>query len=91
MNMERVKKILKKLFCLPLLPTLLIAVPSYVLVIYALAGENVEPVVTYVSYFLSAYALIITVTGITGIHFKKPQLLYGRHRKLRRKRSVRRP
>ena len=67
MNMERVKKILKKIFCLPPLPTLLISVPAYGLVIYALAGENVEPAVTYVSYFLSAYALIITVTGITGV------------------------
>lgn len=67
MNMERIKKILKKLFCLPPVPTLLISVPSYGFVIYALAGENVNPVIAYVSYFLSAYALIITITGITGV------------------------
>lgn len=65
--MKRMKKILKKVFCLPPVPTLLISIPSYGLVIYALAGENVNPVVSYVSYFLSAYALIITVTGITGV------------------------
>lgn len=65
--MERIKKILKKLFCLPPVPTLLISVPSYGFVIYALAGENVNPVIAYVSYFLSAYALIITITGITGV------------------------
>lgn len=65
--MERMKKILKKLFCLPPIPTLLISVPSYGLVIYALAGEGVNPIIVYVSYFLSAYALIITVTGIAGI------------------------
>ena len=71
MDMERVKKalkkILKKLFCLPPVPTLLISVPAYGLVIYALAGKNVEPVIAYAAYFLSAYAFIITVTGITGI------------------------
>lgn len=67
MNSQNMKKILKKLFCLPPVPTLLISVPSYVLVIYALAAEDVNPAVAYVSYFLSAYAFIITVTGITGI------------------------
>ncbi len=37
------------------------------LVIYALAGKDVSPMIAYVSYFLSAYAFIITITGITGI------------------------
>ena len=67
MNMDRMKKMLKKLFFLPPVPTLLISVPSYGLVIYALAGKNVEPVIAYTSYFLSAYAFIISITGITGI------------------------
>lgn len=65
--MDRMKNILKKIFCLPPVPTLLISVPAYVLVIYALAGKDVEPAITYSAYFLSAYALIITVTGITGV------------------------
>lgn len=69
--MERMKKVLKKIFrkvfFLPPVPTLLISIPAYALVIYALAGENVEPVIEYAAYFLSAYALIITVTGITGV------------------------
>lgn len=65
--MERMKKILKKIFCLPPVPTLLISIPAYGLVIYALAGEHVEPVIAYAAYFLSAYALIITVTGTTGV------------------------
>lgn len=67
MNMDWIKKKLKKLFCLPPVPTLLISVPAYALVIYALAGEDVNPTVVYISYFLSAYALVITVTGITGV------------------------
>lgn len=71
MEMNRVKKVLKitfrKIFFLPPVPTLLISIPAYVLVIYVLAGENVEPVIAYAAYLLSAYALIITVTGITGV------------------------
>ena len=67
MDMGRIKKKLKRFFCLPPVPTLLICVPSYGLVIYALAGKDVNPVIAYMSYFLSAYALIITLTGITGI------------------------
>lgn len=55
------------MFCLPPVPTLLISIPAYGLVIYALAGKNVEPVIAYLSYFVSAYALIITITGISGI------------------------
>lgn len=65
--MQKFKIILKKLFFLPPVLTLLIAVPSYGLVIYALAGENVKPAVAYIAYFLSAYALCITVTGAAGI------------------------
>lgn len=61
------KKIGKKIFCLPPVPTLLISVPAYGLVIYVLSRENVEPALAYLAYFLSAYALIITITGITGI------------------------
>lgn len=61
------KKIFRKVFLLPPVPALLISVPSYGLVIYALTGKNVEPAVAYAAYFLSAYAFIITVTGIIGI------------------------
>lgn len=67
MNRERIKKIAKRLFCLPPVPTLLISIPAYGLVIYALAGKNVKPYLAYLSYFVSAYALIISITGISGI------------------------
>lgn len=71
MDMERVKKGLKKaagrVFFLPPGLTLLISIPSYLLVIYALAGEDVNPAITYAAYLLSAYALAITVTGMKGI------------------------
>lgn len=64
--MHKCMKICRKVFFLSPIPTVLISVPSYALVIYALAGENVNPVIAYASYFLSAYALVITITGITG-------------------------
>ncbi len=58
---------MKKLFCLPPVPAVLISLPSYGLVIYVLVHENAEPVMAYLAYFLSAYAFIITITGIAGI------------------------
>lgn len=67
MDWEKIKKILKRIFFLPPVWTLLISIPSYGLVIYALVCENVKSKVAYPAYFLSAYALAITITGITGI------------------------
>lgn len=64
--METVKRFLKKLFCLPPLPTVLISVPSFIFVFVILGTNNQSPL-AYVAYGLSAYALIITSTGITGI------------------------
>lgn len=65
--MERIKKSLKRIFFLPPVPTLIISVPAYLLVIYALSGEIVNPAAVYLSYLLSAYALIITVTGMIRV------------------------
>ncbi len=82
MNLQSMKKILMqicmKIFFLPPILTLFISIPSYGLVIYALAGENVNPMISYVSYFLSAYALIITITGITCV-IKKARQGVGGH------------
>lgn len=67
MNSEKIIRMMKKIFCLPPLPAILVAVPSYALVIYVLASGIEYSVVAYLAYALSAYALIITVTGISGI------------------------
>ena len=67
MDLQKLKKILKKIFILPPVPTLLVAIPSYALVIYVLANGMENEIISYVSYILSAYAAIITVTGIAGI------------------------
>lgn len=65
--MMQFKRILKRIFFLPLLPTVLIAVPSFALVIFVLATEY-KGVLAYISYILSAYALIITLTSLPRIH-----------------------
>ena len=57
------KERLKKLIVLPPLPTLMIAVPAYGLVIYVLSHDGVNPAIAYGAYLLSAYGLVITITG----------------------------
>lgn len=64
--MERLKAVLKKIFCLPPLPTVLIAVPSF-LFVFIMLGAGSHSILSYLSYILSAYALTVTATGITGV------------------------
>ena len=64
--MERLKAVLKKIFFLPPLPTLLIAVPSFIFV-FVMLGTGEHSILSYLSYILSAYALVITATGISGV------------------------
>ena len=61
--MVQLKQFLKKIFFLPPLPTILIAVPSFVLVTFMLA-KGYEGALAYLSYVMSAYALVITCTSI---------------------------
>lgn len=67
MDRQKIWKVIKKLFFLPPIPTLLIAIPSFLFVFYVLAKGTVNPAVSYLSYLLSAYAMIITVTGTADI------------------------
>lgn len=67
MNWEKVMKLSKKLFCLPAVPTILIAIPSYIFVFYVLVYGVENLAVTYLAYILSAYALIISMTGIVRV------------------------
>lgn len=63
-----IKKVLKKAFFLPL-PILFILVPvATVLLVYALAYEGADPVLTYLSYLLSAYALAIVCARIPSLY-----------------------
>lgn len=65
--MKRFVRILRKIFFLPPLPTVLIAAFGYAFVL-AVAVFNIEiPAVKYLSYISSAYALTITITGFRPI------------------------
>ncbi len=65
--MEKFQKILKTIFCLPPLPTFLTALFGYGSVIAVAAFKVQNPVLQYVSYLASAYALVVTITGFTYI------------------------
>ncbi len=62
--METCKKILKKLFCLPPLSTVLTALFGFGFVIAVAAFDIRDPVARYASYLASAYALVVTCTGL---------------------------
>lgn len=64
MNLQRIRKFIKKLLFLPPLPTLLIAVPSFALVFWVLGRKIENSPLAYISYVLSAYASVITVTCV---------------------------
>ena len=46
---NRIIEIIKRIFCLPPVPTLIIAIPSFVFVIAALAGQVTSPVLEYIA------------------------------------------
>ena len=63
--MAQIKKILKRLFFLPPLLVVIIAVPAFAAVIYVLTKEISGPL-AYLSYLVSAYALMILGLGVPG-------------------------
>ncbi|MDE6728865.1 MAG: hypothetical protein K2J80_13160, partial [Oscillospiraceae bacterium] len=62
--MKRFKEIIYKILFLPPLPTVIVAVAGYGLVIAVAAFHIDIPAVQYISYIASAYALTITITAI---------------------------
>lgn len=61
--MERFKRILKRMFFLPPLPTVFISIPSFAFVIYVLSA-GVTGLPAYIAYAVSAYALTVCITII---------------------------
>lgn len=61
--MRRIKIILKRICVLPLLQTILIAAPAFVLVAYVLV-TGIEGPLAYLAYFASTYGLIVVLTGV---------------------------
>lgn len=61
--MGRFRKLLKRIFFLPALPTVLIALFGYAFVLLAFRLNITQPVIRRLAYLCSAYALTLTVTG----------------------------
>ena len=67
--MEKFRIFLKKIFCLPPLPTFLVALFGYGFVL-VVAVFNIEIYsVQIISYLSSAYALVVTITGFPNLIF----------------------
>lgn len=64
---EKIEKVIKRIFFLPLVSTIMIAIPVFVLLIAVLAGKINISALNYIVYMLSAYALVISMTGIYRI------------------------
>lgn len=62
--MDRLKAVLKAVFCLPPIMTVLLALLGYGFVIFVFAHDVQNPFLRYASYLASAYALVITLTGL---------------------------
>lgn len=65
--MEKLKALLRKIFCLPPLPTVLFSLFGYGFVLVVMAFPIENPILRHSSYLASAYALIITITGLPYI------------------------
>ncbi len=66
--MEKFKKILKKIFCLPPLWTAAAALFGYGFVIAVFAFDIQNPILRYAAYAASAYALTVTCTGLVYVN-----------------------
>lgn len=62
--MDRLKAVLKAVFCPPPLMTFLPALLGYGFVIFVFACDVQNPFLRYASYLASAYALVITLAGL---------------------------
>lgn len=61
---EKIVRIIKRICCLSPVPTIIIAIPSFAFLIVVLTRKLGIPALNYTAYILSAYALVISVTGI---------------------------
>lgn len=62
--MKPVKALLRRCFCLPPAATVLVAVPSFALLIFVFLFGLQEHALAYAAYLASSYALAVTVTGV---------------------------
>ena len=66
--MEKFKEILKRIFCFPPIWTVVAALLGYGFVIAVAVFDIQNPILQYASYIASAYALIVTCTGLVYVN-----------------------
>lgn len=71
------KKPAGKVLRLHWIPTLLLVIASAVLLIYAFAMPDANPVIAYAGYFISAYTLAVVCASLPSILLKMKQSLYA--------------
>lgn len=88
--MDKISRLLKKIFCPPTIPAVLLASFGYVFVILVFALEVENPVLRYISFFASAYALTITIVGLPRLSrsVKKVKEKASEHTLVRKLRST---
>ena len=88
--MDRLKAVLKALFCPPPFMTVLLALLGYGFVIFVFACDVQNPFLRYASYLASAYALVITFTGLPYLsrRLKKAKSEFGESILMRKFRST---
>ena len=84
--MKKLKALLKRLFCLPPLPAVLLAVFGYGSVILVFALEIQTPAPRYAAYLASAYALAVTAAWLPRLLKKGKEKVSG-HALVRKLRS----
>lgn len=62
--MEKFKQTLKRIFFPPPVPTIVAAAFGYVFVLWVFIFEIKNPIIEYLAYMCSAYALVIAITGL---------------------------
>lgn len=63
----KIKAIFKRIFLLPPLAIIIIVPIAAALVIFSLSNQGFVPVIEYISYLLSAYALVVLILGFKRI------------------------
>lgn len=76
--MKAIKRLVHRLFNLPPLATVLVAVPSFALLIFVFFFGLQDNALAYAAYLASAYALAVTVTGVCRA-IKKLRLTAASH------------
>ncbi len=67
----------KTLCCLKAFPTIVISIPAYILVAWVLITGKTDTVIGYISYVISAYAMVITCTLVYRITVKIKRKIQG--------------